>query len=302
MTTPLEPPAPSGRPTPARPGRKLGPVLPNIGSAHRAWLDPLRVRYLASGLTLSELSTRLRFAKSKLSELLRGAGLYPRWEIVSLLATELDMPSWPLHRLWRQAAFEAHKSSDWIENCTDHTPILTTAPTPPPLEHQAFRELVENDYSLFAQAFLDDEQRDAAVSDTFDILWLSWNDALASHDTRRYSWNVLRATVMSRTPHRDGRPEMGQAAFDTVALQSLKTPDDAMNQITESLELFAAMSRLPAAQLDVMVLRRLCGFLVEPTSALLGASLATVRSNERHATRFLNSVLCTPLTTEGNTP
>ncbi|MFE2671052.1 sigma-70 RNA polymerase sigma factor region 4 domain-containing protein [Streptomyces mirabilis] len=301
MTT-IEPPVPPGRPPTARPGRKLGPVIPNIGSAHRAWLDPMRGSYLASGMTLSELSTRLSFAKSKLSELLRGVGLYPRWENVYMVAAELGMPSWPLYRLWRQAAFEAHKSSEWVENSTDHTPILTTAPTTPPLEHRAFRELVENDYALFAQAFLDDDQRDGALSDTFDILWLSWNDALASHDTRRFSWNVLRATVMSRTPHQDGRPELGRAAFDTVVLQSLTKPAHHMNQVAESLELFTAMSRLPANQLDVMVLRRLCGFLPETTSALLGTSLATVRSDERHATRFLESVLRPPLPTEGNTP
>ncbi|WRZ87744.1 sigma-70 family RNA polymerase sigma factor [Streptomyces sp. NBC_01007] len=262
----------------------------------------MRVSYLDSGLTLSELSARLRFAKSKLSELLRGVGHYPRWEIVYMLAGELGVPSWPLYRLWRQAAFEAHKNNDWVESCTDRTPILTTAPTTPPLEHRAFRELVESDYCLFAQTFLDDDQRDAAVSDTFDILWLSWNDALASRDARRFSWNVLRATVMSRTPHRDGRPELGRAAFDTVALRSLTEPDLLMNQVTESLELFTAMSRLPASQLDVMVLRRLCGFLPETTSALLGASLATVRSDERHATRFLESVLCPPPSIEGNTP
>ncbi|MET8102266.1 sigma-70 family RNA polymerase sigma factor [Streptomyces sp. NPDC005236] len=299
---PTEPPAPSGRPQASRPGRKLGPVTDSVGSAHRAWLDPMRASYLGSGLTLSELSTRLRFAKSKLSELLRGVGHYPRWEIVYMLAGELGMPSWPLYRLWRQAAFEAHKNNDWVENCTDRTSILTTAPTTPPLEHWAFRELVENDYCLFAQTFLDDDQRDAAVSDTFDILWLTWNDALASRDARRFSWNVLRATVMSRTPHRDGRPELGKAAFDTVALRSLTGPHLLMNQVTESLELFTAMSRLPASQLDVMVLRRLCGFLPETTSALLGTSLATVRSDERHATRFLESVMCPPPPTEGNTP
>lgn len=133
------------------------------------------------------------------------------------------------------------------------------------MEHRAFRQAVEADYSLFANTFLDDEQRDAALSDNFDILCLSWNEALASHDTRRYSWIVLRATVMFRTPHRDGRPELGRAAFDTVALRFLTDPDDRMNQVAEGLELFAAMSRLPANQLDVVVQRRLCGFRPEPT-------------------------------------
>ncbi|MGW9593940.1 sigma-70 family RNA polymerase sigma factor [Streptomyces chartreusis] len=302
MITPTDPPVPPGRSSTARPGRKLGPIVPNVGSAHRAWLDPLRETYLASGLTLSDLSTRVRFAKSKISELLRGVGLYPRWEIVYLLAAELDMPNWPLYRLWSQAAYEAHKSSDWVDNCTERTPILTATHTAPPLDHRAFRELVEMDYLLYAQAFLDDDQRDAAVSDTFDILWLSWDDALASHDTRRYAWNVLRATVMTRTPHRDGRPELGMAAFDTVILQSLTDPADRVNQIAESLELFTAISRLPSSQLDVMVLRRLCGRAPETVSALLGLPLAAIRSDERHATRFLESVLCPPPLTEGNTP
>ncbi|MFC7994463.1 sigma factor-like helix-turn-helix DNA-binding protein [Streptomyces pilosus] len=300
MTTPTEPPVPPGRPAPARPGRKLGPVADNVGSAHRAWLDPLRTAYLASGLTLNELSSRVRFAKSKISELLRGAGLYPRWEIVFRLADELGMPNWPLYRLWSQAALETHKSSEWINGCIDRT-TLTASHAAPPLEHRAFRELVENDYMLYAQVFLDDDQRDIAVADTFDRLWLTWNQALASHDTRRYAWNILRTTVMARTPHRDGRPELGSAAFDTVALQTLATTADPMDQLTETLELFTAISRLPDRQLDVIVLRRLCGFPHESVSALLGTSLATVRSDERHATRFLESVIPPP-TTEGNTP
>ncbi|MEU3901704.1 sigma-70 family RNA polymerase sigma factor [Streptomyces sp. NPDC045251] len=300
MTTPPEPPVPPGRPAPARPGRKLGPVADNVGSAHRAWLDPMRTAYLASGLTLNELSGRVRFAKSKISELLRGVGLYPRWEIVLLLAHELGMPNWPLYRLWSQAALEAHKSSDWINGCTDRT-TATATPATPPLDHGAFRELVEGDYSLYAQAFLDDDQRDIAVDDTFSRLWLSWNEALAHHDTRRYAWNVLRETVMARTPHRDGRPELGGAAFDTVILHTLTDPADYANELTETLELFTAISRLPDRQLDVIVLRRLCGFTHEAASALLGASLATIRSDERHATRFLDSVIPPP-SPEGTTP
>ncbi|MGA5492582.1 sigma-70 family RNA polymerase sigma factor [Streptomyces pseudogriseolus] len=300
MTTPTEPPVPPDRSAPARPGRKLGPIAENVGSAHRAWLDPMRTAYLASGLTLNELSGRVRFAKSKISELLRGVGLYPRWEIVLLLALELGMPNWPLYRLWSQAAVEAHKSSEWINGCTDRTTVTATHTTPP-LDHGAFRELVESDYTLYAQVFLDDDQRDEAVAAAFDRLWLSWNEALASHDIRRYAWNVLRATVMARTPHRDGRPELGSAAFDAVILQNLTDPADYANELTETLELFTAISRLPDRQLDVIVLRRLCGFTHEAASALLGTSLATIRSDERHATRFLDSVIPPP-STEGTAP
>ncbi|MER7057190.1 sigma-70 family RNA polymerase sigma factor [Streptomyces sp. NPDC000351] len=299
MTTPTDPPVPSDRP---RPGRKLGPIAGNVSSTHRAWLEPMRETYLASGLTLSALSSRISFAKSKLSELLRGVGLYPRWEVVFLLAAELDMPNWPLYRLWRQAAFEARRTSEWIDRCTERKPILTATHTAPPWDHRAFREQTEGDYLLYAQVFLDDNQRDTTVSDTFDILWLSWNDALTSHDTRRYAWNVLRATVMARTPHRDGRPELGMAAFDTVALRSLTDPADELDLVPELVELFTVISHLPRRQFDVMVLRRLCGFAPEAVSALVGASLATVRSDERHATHFVESVLYPPPSTEGTTP
>ncbi|MFE4823767.1 RNA polymerase sigma factor [Streptomyces sp. NPDC056704] len=299
MTTPFEPPAPPVRPAPARPGRKLGPIAEELSSAHRAWLGPMRDSYLQSGLTLSELSARVRLAKSKISELLRGIGLYPRWEIICSLSRELKMPYWPLYQLWRQAAFEAHKSREWVERCSEKT-ALTTSHAAPPLDHRAFRELVESYYGLYAQVFLDDEPRDTAVSDTFDILWLRWNDALASPDTRRFAWNVLRTTVMAKTPHVDGRPAFGWAAFDTVVLQSLTAEADRVDQMAESLELFKAMSRLPDHQLDVTVLRRLCGFAPEDVSDLLGVPLATVRSDERHAVHFLESVICPP-ETEGNT-
>ncbi|MEU9331281.1 sigma-70 family RNA polymerase sigma factor [Streptomyces canus] len=177
---------------------------------------------------------------------------------------------------------------------------MTTSHAVPPLDHRAFRELVESFYGLYAQVFLEDDQRDTAVSDTFDILWLRWNDALASPDTRKFAWNVLRTTVMARTPHVDGRPELGWAAFDTVALQSVIAAPDRVEQIAETLDLFKAMSSLPDHQLDVMVLRRLCGITPEDVSGLLGVPLATVRSDERHAVHFLESVICPP-ETEGNT-
>ncbi|NWF27307.1 hypothetical protein HW130_13660 [Streptomyces sp. PKU-EA00015] len=93
----------------------------------------------------------------------------------------------------------------------------------PPLEHRAFREMVENDYRHYAQVFLDDDQRNTAVSNTFDLLWLRWNEPLAGPDIRRFAWDTLRTTVMTRTPHIDGRPEFGAAAFDTVALRHLTT-------------------------------------------------------------------------------
>ncbi|MER7050103.1 sigma-70 family RNA polymerase sigma factor [Streptomyces jumonjinensis] len=298
-------PGPASEPAPARPGRKLGRIVDTAGSAHRAWLVPTRERYLASGRTLSELGLSVPLAKSKLSELLRGVGHYPRWEVVHRLARELDIPVWPLHRLWKEAALDVGKSRDWVDRSTEGAIALTTARSGPPLDHGALRIMVTEDYRLYAGNFLYGEARDAAVEDTFAMLWLTWDEALASPDTRRYAWNILRTTVRSRAGFRDDRPVLTDAAFDTVALRTRTSTEGQAAQLTESLELFAAISRLPDAQLDVMVLRRLCGFTAEEVSDLLGIPLAAVRSDERHAERFLDDTIEThvlPPQTGGATP
>lgn len=301
MTTSINTPGPASEPGPVRPGRKLGPIASTVGSSHRAWLEPTREHYLASGRTLSDLSIRVPLAKSKLSELLRGVGHYPRWEVIHRLATELNIPGWPLYRLWKQAALDAGKSRDWVERSTEGTIALATARSGPPLEHDALRSMVEECYRLYAGAFLHGEALDAAVEDTFAILWLSFDDALASPDIRRYAWNILRATVQAKADHRDQRPLLGEAAFDTVALSAQTSLEGQAAQLAESLELFTAISRLPAAQLDVVVLRHLCGFSPEKLSDLLGIPIAAVRSDERHAERFLADTIELPHHTGGPT-
>ncbi|GAA0444986.1 sigma-70 family RNA polymerase sigma factor [Streptomyces sp. NPDC046215] len=303
MTTSFNVPGPAPEPAPVRPGRKLGPIAVTVSSSHRAWLDPTRERYLASGRTLSELSHRVPLAKSKLSELLRGVGHYPRWEVIHRLATELNIPGWPLYRLWRQAALDAGKSRDWVNRSTDGTIAVATAQSGPPLEHGALRSMVEADYRRYAEAFLQGDPCDSALEDVFAILWLSFDDALASPDIRRYAWNILRATVKAKADYRDQRPVLGDAAFDTVALRRQTSAAGQAAQLAESLELFTAISKLPDAQLDVMVLRRLCGLTPEKVSDILGLPLAAVRSDERHAERFLDDTIdLLPPQTGGPTP
>ncbi|MGW4180323.1 hypothetical protein [Streptomyces rubiginosohelvolus] len=128
-----------------RPGRKLGPIAPAVPSSHRSWLEPVREKYLDSGITLGALGDRVHLAKSKLSELLRGVGLYPRWESIHRLAEARQLPSWPLHRLWRQAALDAGKAPEWIERSTQKA-ARATVRTRPPLEHAALCQLVKADY------------------------------------------------------------------------------------------------------------------------------------------------------------
>lgn len=58
------------------------------------------------------------------------------------------------------------------------------------------------------------------------------------------------------------------------------------------------ITALVSSALNFMVLRRLCGITDEDVATLLGLPLATVRSDERHAVHFLESVLCPQPDTE----
>ncbi|MFF7048170.1 hypothetical protein ACFY94_07370 [Streptomyces griseorubiginosus] len=79
----------------------------------------MRSRFVASGLTLDDLVGRSGYSKTRLSELLRGKGYYPGWEIYSVVRA-LDMPVGPLLQLWKAAAIEAEKA-----------PRLDLQPQPP---------------------------------------------------------------------------------------------------------------------------------------------------------------------------
>ncbi|MFB8106791.1 RNA polymerase sigma factor [Streptomyces sp. NPDC056007] len=105
---------------------------------------------------------------------------------------------------------------------------------------------------------------------------------------------------MARSTHRDGRPELEAAVFDAAAVHTQNTdPEADTARMTRIVALFKAISKLPAPQLDVMVLLHLCGFSPEKASSLLGIPLATVRADERRAVRYLETVF--PPDTEGAT-
>ncbi|MFF8953503.1 sigma factor-like helix-turn-helix DNA-binding protein [Streptomyces sp. NPDC014940] len=248
---------------------------------------------LSSGLTMSRLGEALYISKPKISELLSGK-LYPRWELLHDVAEVLGVSVWPLYRLWRQAALETqNKSRAWIEKSSAARGTMMATRATPPMEHSAFREITEGGYRLYAGVFLT-VCCDEALEETYDRLWLSWDQALASHDTRRYAFTVLRTAVMARTPHIDGRPEFSEAAFDTIVLQNVPDVGEAAEQVAETIALFKAMSQLPDNQLDVMVLRVLHGMTHEDVSHFLGQPLPMVRSDERHAIRFLEDTLSPP--------
>ncbi|MFI6951442.1 sigma-70 family RNA polymerase sigma factor [Streptomyces sp. NPDC050422] len=259
------------------------------------------MKFLSSGMTISDLRSRTGWAKSKISELLRGAGLYPRWEITQSLVQELHIPTWPMRRLWASAALEAQKKQDWIDRCIERPSAVSTSPDVPPIDHQAFKELQWDFYERYADAFLCNVNLAyKAVNDAFDILELRWDEALASSDVVRFAWSVLRSSVMARAPHVDGRPDFGAAAFDTVVMAGAASDEERFAQYEESSALFKVLSRLPDQQLDVMVLRHLRGMPPHTVADVLGVPIASVRSDERHARHVVEAVLGTESNPEGN--
>ncbi|MGW2183929.1 sigma-70 family RNA polymerase sigma factor [Streptomyces sp. NPDC001732] len=132
------------------------------------------------------------------------------------------------------------------------------------------------------------------------MLELRWHEALSSTDVVRFAWSVLRSSVMVRAPHVDGRPDLGTAVFDTVALDRAVSDEEKFAQLEESSALFKVLSRLPDQQLDVMVLRHLRGMPPSMVADVLGVPIASVRSDERHAMHVVETVLGTESDPEGN--
>ncbi|MFE9258110.1 sigma-70 family RNA polymerase sigma factor [Streptomyces sp. NPDC006879] len=271
-----------------------------MGQAHRSWLEPVRDAFYASGMTLADLQLRTGWPKSKISELLRGAGRYPRWAFARAVLGGLGSPPLPyetMRLLWVLAARAADKRTTWINNCLGQVGDQPLAePESAPLDFLAFREMHHEHYVGYASTFLcRPALAQAAVDDVFRLLLLLWPDALTSDNPERFAWQVLRQTVWERAPKDAGRPSLVEAAFDTVELHITEDP---VGQIEESLTLFRAIRDLAPLQADVIVLLHLRGLHEAEAAEELGVSLAAVRSTERHAKRNLHAALYPDSTTE----
>ncbi|MFF7199145.1 hypothetical protein ACIOC1_34050 [Streptomyces sp. NPDC088197] len=279
--------------TGGRPGPSLGPIAGHVRGAHRAWLEPVRTQFAASGLAVGDVARQAGYAKSKVSELLRGEGLYPTWLLTSSVVTVLRMPRTPMMRLWQQAAVEAHKDLAWIENCVKQV-MRIPGEDVAPVDQAGFIADSEPSYIRYGSVFLGTPMATLAVRETSNLLWLRWDEILGSPDLHRTAWQILRHRVMARTPHTDDRPVLKSAARYTRALREARAASDTAaqrRQLEESLALFEAISHLPDAQMDVIILLHACGIDVSTTADVLGVPPAIVRSDELHAKRALASML-----------
>ncbi|MFD9862104.1 sigma-70 RNA polymerase sigma factor region 4 domain-containing protein [Streptomyces alboflavus] len=286
-------PAPKGA-RHRRPGRKLGPIAEGTKPAHRAWLEHLRGAYHDSGLTFMQLEKEANWPRSKISELLRAIGRYPRWQITRDLLVALRLPDPALADIraqWVRAAQEADKRLNWIHKALAKERENGLLGQRPPLDFLAFRDIHRTNYFAYAATF---QRRSGeakrSVSDVFHLLLILWPDALASERPEQYAWRLLRQTVMERAPHCDGHPALAEAAFDTRAQRDAADP---LTRIAKTLGLFDAIRRLPALHLDVIVLLHLRGLRDSDVAEVLGVPCATVRAADRHAKRHLTANLRT---------
>ncbi|WP_217238376.1 XRE family transcriptional regulator [Streptomyces sp. AC555_RSS877] len=269
-------------------GRKPAPIAETAGLSHRAWLEPVRGFLFASGLTLNDLVDRSGYSKTRISELLRGNGYYPAWEITFSVIRALGLPVQPMRRLWTAAAREADKEPGWIKDCIEQVALK---PEPPPLAHKAFTETMTRAYTAYARAFLlTDHRARWVVTETFDILWLCWSEAATSENIRRYAWQLLRSRVMARA-HRTlgGHPDLRAAVFSTAEART-SSPGQFV-ALSELVDLFGAIGRLPHDLMDVAVLRHLCGLSLEETAEVLGLTAAMAHAVDHHARATLDTLL-----------
>ncbi|MEU9338805.1 XRE family transcriptional regulator [Streptomyces sp. NPDC048290] len=257
---------------------------------HRTWLEPVRNRLAESRLTLDELVSRSGYSKTRLSELLRGKGYYPSWEITYSVIRALEIPVAPLRRLWMAAAMEAAKDSAWIKSGIEDVHPLD--PEDQPVAHLGFTQAMRPPYTVYAQAFLQSRERARqVVGETFDILWLNWAEATRSEDTPRYAWELLRRMVVARAPKRpDGRPDLRAAAFSTAVQAEIPDLADRLARIDTLARFFDDIAGLSPDQRDVLVLRYLCGVRQDAVPGILGLSPAVTHTLDHHARGALDQL------------
>ncbi|MFE2040260.1 XRE family transcriptional regulator [Streptomyces sp. NPDC059477] len=279
-------------PLPATPkrGRPPAPISQDAGPVHRAWLEPVRTILFSGGLTLDDLVERSGYSKTRISELLRGNGYYPAWEITFSVTHALGLPAPPLRRLWAAGAREARKGDGWIEYSIAQ---VAHDGHGPPLPYQAFTQRMAGTYADYARAFLlTDRRARYVVREAFDMLWVCWNHAVTSENLHRYAWRLFRSRVMIRASRwQDGRVDLRPAVFSTHEVHDHAAAPGHLVVLTELVDLFDAITRLPEDQLDVVVLRHLCGIPHQRIADVLGHAHAITHAVDHHARAALKDFL-----------
>jgi len=293
---------------PARRGRKLGPIRPDTRASHRAWLEPVRSRWEDSGLTQAELAELAGFGTGRISEFLAGAQ-YPTWPMTYAIAQVLGLPGGPILRLWKAGARDAEKPERWIAKSAVMETELDLGRAP--VDYEVFTADKRGLYTDFAEVILTTHQRARwVVSQALDMLWLRWDEALASPGATRYAWDLVRRCVMARAHLVRGRyPDLRTSAFSlpdapapvpgAVPLVTELAPDGDLDgqtqRIVRRMALYSVVGRLPHNQFDITVLVILRGIDIATAASVLGVTPAVARTFLVHAKASLETALSTAL-------
>ncbi|WP_406358561.1 RNA polymerase sigma factor [Streptomyces sp. NBC_00658] len=158
-----------------------------------------------------------------------------------------------------------------------------------PTAFWAFHNLYHRPYLEYAHIQLGDERSAGElVHATFMDLALNWPDMMEDANHEAYAWALLRERIADELRLQGRVPATVETAvFARVNRPALESVRDQLAEMESALGLYAAISRLPERQFDVMVLLYVLGYPTEQTAHILGVTPATVRSQARHAKRKL---------------
>ncbi|MDX3852408.1 sigma factor-like helix-turn-helix DNA-binding protein [Streptomyces sp. AK02-01A] len=116
-----------------------------------------------------------------------------------------------------------------------------------------------------------------------------WPHALVQESVPQYAWAVLKEEVARWLREHDLEPVLVDTAAFLAAIRKLLLYEmrDQFAVLQGEIGLYAAISRLPERQYDVVVLRYVLRIPDEVVAEYMGIEVATVRSHVRHARRRL---------------
>ncbi|MEU9115421.1 sigma-70 family RNA polymerase sigma factor [Streptomyces sp. NPDC048483] len=144
-------------------------------------------------------------------------------------------------------------------------------------------------------AYLHTGSEDAAREVTrsaFRQLSRLWPHALRQASVEAFAWSVLKERVVEWLyDHQQPTALTETAAFAIVTHALLRECQQRFALLESQLGLYAAISRLPERQCDVIVLRHVTGYDDAQIAALLGVDEVTVRSYASRGKRKLAAAL-----------
>ena len=128
---------------------------------------------------------------------------------------------------------------------------------------------------------------DDLVQITYEQAFRSWRTLRDARAARAWLFRVARNAAVDRFRRESVRPEIQLVVSETLDVEAAMPLDP-----VESIDLEAALARLPADQAEAIVLSDLWGFTYEEIAAISGCAIGTVRSRISRGRARLLRILC----------